>query len=145
MFSGLYKIWSLSSVLGEELGNEDEAVTRTLDTTMEDDMCRNIMVELSLTSHCRSQQWISSTLPRRRKPGSTSLRFVKPNLSPNTTLHANMVFTDPCARTPLLLHGRQVPRLLQHHDRLLSRPDRRHLRVVRDRPLPTDRWQGQAH
>ena len=50
--------------------------------------------------------------------------------------------TDPRAPAPLLLHGRQVPRLLHHHHRLLARPDRRHLRRLLDRPLPAHRWQG---
>ena len=61
---------------------------------------------------------------------------------------------EPCGRSEsaqaqatravaqLVLHGRQVPRLLQHHRRLLTRPDRRPLRLVLDRALPTDRWQG---
>ena len=49
---------------------------------------------------------------------------------------------EPCAPAPLLLHGRQVPRLLHHHHRLLARPDRRHLRRLLDRPLPAHRWQG---
>ena len=39
---------------------------------------------------------------------------------------------DPRPRAPLLLHGRQVPRLLHHHDGLLARADGRDLRGVFD-------------
>lgn len=53
--------------------------------------------------------------------------------------------SDPCAYSSLLLHGRQVPRLLHHHHRLLPRPDRRHLRRLLHRPLPAHRRQGQTH
>merc|ERR1712093_460236 len=42
----------------------------------------------------------------------------------------------------LLLHGRQVPRMLQHHHRLLPRPDRRPVRILLDRPLPANRREG---
>merc|ERR1712225_230076 len=42
----------------------------------------------------------------------------------------------------LLLHGRQVPRMLQHHHRLLPRPDRRPVRILLDRPLPANRRDG---
>lgn len=53
-----------------------------------------------------------------------------------------LLSTDPCAPAPLLLHGRQVPRLLYYHHRLLARPDRRYLRRLLDRPLPAYWWQG---
>jgi hypothetical protein len=36
-------------------------------------------------------------------------------------------------------------RLLRHHYRVLPRPDRRHVLVVRDRPLPAHRRQGEAY
>lgn len=51
---------------------------------------------------------------------------------------------DPRARPALLLHGRQVPWLLHHHDRLLARPDRRHLRRLLDRAVPADGRQGEV-
>lgn len=51
---------------------------------------------------------------------------------------------DPRARPALLLHGRQVPRLLHHHDGLLARANRRHLRRLLDRAVPTDGRQGSA-
>ena len=35
-----------------------------------------------------------------------------------------------------------MPRLLHHHDRLLARPDRRHLRRLLDRAVPADGRQG---
>lgn len=44
-----------------------------------------------------------------------------------------------------VLHGRQVPRLLQDHDRLQPRPDRRPLRRMLHRPLSADRGKGEAH
>lgn len=65
-----------------------------------------------------------------------------PDIYGSSTAHLLTPPPDARARPPLLLHGRQVPRLLQHHDRLLSRPDRRHLRFLRDRPLPAYRRQG---
>lgn len=46
--------------------------------------------------------------------------------------------TDP----PLSL---TVPGLLQHHHRLLARPDCRPLRLVLDGPLPADRWSLPSH
>jgi hypothetical protein len=52
---------------------------------------------------------------------------------------------DPCACSSIFLHGRQVPRLLHHHNRLLARSDRCHLCRLLDGSLPTHRWQGQAH
>ena len=36
-----------------------------------------------------------------------------------------------------------MPRLLQHHDRLLARPNRRHLRRLLYRPMPAHRWQSE--
>lgn len=44
----------------------------------------------------------------------------------------------------LLLHGRQVPRLLQDYHRLLPCPDCRVVRRMLHRPLPTHRRKGQA-
>ena len=38
-----------------------------------------------------------------------------------------------------------MPRLLHNHNRLLARPNCRHLRRLLDRPLPAHRWQGQTH
>lgn len=35
-----------------------------------------------------------------------------------------------------------MPRLLHHHDRLLARPDRRHLRRLLDRAVPADGREG---
>lgn len=49
---------------------------------------------------------------------------------------------DTRARAPILLHGRQMPRLLHHHHRLLARPDRRHLRRLLDGALPADGRKG---
>jgi hypothetical protein len=48
----------------------------------------------------------------------------------------------PCP--PIILHGRQVPRLLHHHHRLLTRPDRRHLRRLLNGAMSTHRRQGSA-
>ena len=52
---------------------------------------------------------------------------------------------DSRARSAILLHGRQVPRLLHHHHRLLTRPDRRHLPRLHNRALPADGRKGEAH
>jgi len=40
----------------------------------------------------------------------------------------------------LVLHGRKVPRMLQHHHRLLPRPNCRSLRIMLYCPLPAYRW-----
>jgi hypothetical protein len=50
------------------------------------------------------------------------------------------IATDPRARPPIFLHGREVPRMLHHHHRLLPRPDRRHLPGLHDRSVPAYRW-----
>ncbi len=49
---------------------------------------------------------------------------------------------DPRARPALLFHGRQVPRLLHHHHRLLARTDRRGVRRLLAGAVPADRRQG---
>ena len=51
----------------------------------------------------------------------------------------------PRATPQQLLHGRQVPRLLQDHDGLQSRADGRALRRLQHRPMPTHGGKGQAH
>ena len=53
--------------------------------------------------------------------------------------------SDSCPRPTLILHGRQVPRLLHHHYRLLARTNRRRLRRLLSGPLPAYRWQGQTY
>ena len=53
--------------------------------------------------------------------------------------------TDARPRSPVLLHGRQVPRLLHHHDRLLARTNRRRLPGLLAGAVPADGWQGEAH
>merc|ERR1712183_407947 len=45
----------------------------------------------------------------------------------------------------LLLHGREMPRLLQNHNGFLSRPDCRRLLGMLNRSLPVHWWKGQAH
>ena len=56
-------------------------------------------------------------------------------------MDTDMVFdVDACARTPLLLHGRQMPRLFHDYDRLLTRTNCRHLWRMQYRAMPTDRW-----
>ena len=52
---------------------------------------------------------------------------------------------DSCAHTSLILHGRQVPRLLHNHHRLFPRPNRRRLRWLLTGSLPTHWWQGPSH
>ena len=53
--------------------------------------------------------------------------------------------TDPRTRPALLLHGRQVPRLLHHHDRLLARANRRRLRRVLAGAVPAYGRQGETN
>ena len=50
--------------------------------------------------------------------------------------------TDSRPRPPLILHGRQMPRLLHHHDRLLARTDRRRLWWVQHRAVSAYRWES---
>lgn len=52
---------------------------------------------------------------------------------------------EPCPCPKILLHGCQVPWLLHHHHRLLPRTNRRHLRRLLDRSLPTNRRKGTSH
>ena len=96
----------------------------------------------------------SSTLRLRLRPVSTSSRYGDTyrrllahhnHQGPSTDFEFFFFFLDSCAYAPLFLHGRQVPRLLHHHHRLLARPDRRCLCRLLDRPLPAHRWQGQTH
>ena len=96
----------------------------------------------------------SSTLRLRLRPVSTSSRYGDTyrrllahhnHQGPSTDFEFFFFFLDSCAYAPLFLHGRQVPRLLHHHHRLLARPDRRRLCRLLDRPLPAHRWQGQTH
>ena len=96
----------------------------------------------------------SSTLRLRLRPVSTSSRDGDTyrrllahhnHQGPSTDFEFFFFFLDSCAYAPLFLHGRQVPRLLHHHHRLLARPDRRRLCRLLDRPLPAHRWQGQTH
>merc|ERR1711953_1091786 len=45
----------------------------------------------------------------------------------------------------LLLHGCQVPRMLQDHHSFQPRPDCRPVRRMLHRSLPTDRWKGEVN
>jgi hypothetical protein len=51
---------------------------------------------------------------------------------------------EPCPCSPIFLHGRQVPRLLHYHHRLLTRTNRRHLRWMLNCALPTNWWKGSS-
>lgn len=50
-----------------------------------------------------------------------------PSTLPLCPTRADVCSPDTSTRAPLLLHGCQVPRLLHHHDRILTRPNCRHL------------------
>merc|ERR1712038_406032 len=50
-----------------------------------------------------------------------------------------------CTAPQLVLHGRQVPRLLQDHHRFQSRPDRRLVRRMLHCLVSTHRWKGEAY
>lgn len=52
---------------------------------------------------------------------------------------------DPRPRPPLLLHGRKMPRLLHHHNRLLARPNSCHLRRLLNRAVPAHWWQSEIN
>lgn len=102
----------------------------------------------------RFWQLTFSTRAPRLRPASTSSRYV--TLAPRNSairpfsisLPTADIFpppADPGPRPPVFLHGRQVLRLLHHHDRLLPRPDRCHLPGMHDRSLPADWWKGPAY
>jgi hypothetical protein len=65
-----------------------------------------------------------------------------PRIRPQVT---NVLDVDSRSRPTILLHGRQVPRLLHHHYRLLARPNRRRLRRLFTGALPTHWREGSAH
>jgi hypothetical protein len=91
----------------------------------------------------RFSQLISSTQPQPLRLASTSSRYI-----PTATAAACIVeeafladvFSVPCPRSSIILHGRQVPWLLHNHYRLLTCPNRCHLRRLLDSSLPTNRW-----
>ena len=102
---------------------------------------------------------ICSTPPRLLRPRSTSSRYVfylvillfyhSCHVSHGLcwVAGANQIIfflsnADPCAQPPILLHGRQVPRLLHDHHRFLTRPDRRHLPGLHHGPVSADGRQG---
>lgn len=85
----------------------------------------------------------SSTRRLSRRLGSTSSRYAFGTDYTDYRTSDTASVTDPCAYSPILLHGRQVPRLLHNHHRLLTRPDRRRLRRLLNGALPTHRWKGQ--
>lgn len=94
----------------------------------------------------RFSQLISSTQPQPLRLASTSSRYAPIAFSGflyiGVVVNLTLPLIDPCPCSPLLLHGRQVPRLLHHHHRLLPRTNRCHLRWLLDCALPTNRWKG---
>jgi len=68
-----------------------------------------------------------------------------PHSPPQDTLGIKPAMSAVIHPPQLLLHGRQVSRLLQDHDRIQSRPDGRPLRRLLYRSLPADRRQGSAN
>jgi hypothetical protein len=86
----------------------------------------------------RSSPLISSIQHLRPKPENTSLRYKL--ISARRIFNTDPQSSDPRARPPIILHGRQMPWLLHHHNCLLARPNSCHLRWLRDRALPTHRW-----
>jgi hypothetical protein len=51
----------------------------------------------------------------------------------------------PRAAPQLVLHGRQVPRMLQDHDRVQPRADGRPLRRLLHRSVPAHRRKSETH
>ena len=83
------------------------------------------------------------------KPGCRELQAQAEGMHHRRSIHhTSPSLTSPPDSRPrptLILHGRQVPRLLYHHNRLLARTDRRHLRRLLTGALPANRWQGPSH
>jgi len=84
---------------------------------------------------------ISSTQRLRPRPADTSLRCITCAHRSFKTNH----IPDPRARPSIILHGCQMPRLLQYNHRLLARSNSCHLRRLLDSSLPTYRRQSQTH
>lgn len=85
------------------------------------------------TKPASSLYMISATSPR-QQPSPTD------DYPLDLVLFANVtISTDACPRSPLLLHGRQVPRLLHHHHRLLACPNCCHLWRLLDCPMSANR------
>ena len=59
--------------------------------------------------------------------------------------HDLTTHADISTRPTIVLHGRQVPRLLYNHHRLLTRTNSRRMRRMLTGSLPTDWWQGKTH
>ena len=93
---------------------------------------------------------VQSTQPSTLSPPSTPRRthysmISKLSLTLRLQSHRVLTFSIPIdarPRSPLLLHGRQVPRLLHNHHRLLARPNRRHLWWLLNCSMPANRRQG---
>merc|ERR1711939_1146568 len=100
---------------------------------------------LNLTS-CLASPSTSSTrlLPSR----SACTRRSASCRAPTRTSWTSSALVRPLSSSPVTRRNLETDfesrtdRLLQHHDRLLARPDRRPLRLVLDRPVPAHRRQG---
>lgn len=62
-----------------------------------------------------------------------------------TKARSNLQSLDPRPRPPLLLHGRKMPRLLHHHNRLLACPNSRDLRRLLDRAVSAHWWESEIN
>lgn len=93
----------------------------------------------------RFSQSISSTQLQPLRPASTSSRYVI-NTYPYCRYRAisYVINLEPCPCPTILLHGRQMPRLLHHHHCLLTCSHRRHLRWMLDRPVSANWWKGKV-
>merc|ERR1712141_485758 len=96
----------------------------------------HIVTDIKLLSTVRSQQ-------QNKNQQDAAVQGLIASLSRGGEEHPQILKT--CSLTKLLLHGRQVPRMLQNHYSLLTRTDRCPLRQLLDCPLSADRWPGPTH
>ena len=86
--------------------------------------------------------WICSTRRLSLRLVSISSRYDYPVMTVPESRLILRYLIDACPSAAVVLHGRQVPRLLHHHHRVLSCTNSRHLSGLLDRALPTHWWQS---
>ena len=100
---------------------------------------------------CRARSWLSQseiawlTLVTLNTMSHAQLHHPQPLSHHMNTIPQSAdipVPIDARPRSPLFLHGRQMPRLLHNHHRLLARPNCRHLRWLLDCSMSANGRQG---